>query len=169
MTTFIIIGVILAIIFFGKRIFSFGASANRGCISKIFWLIIVIFVIVFFYRLISDRSSRHSGGNKNTNPKTEGSVGGQNNNEPTYPTSGKEIATMGKPVKAYLDPLSSHTRIIGGGNAKYVLESDQNRFFICNEKPEKTDSKHIQEWWVMPAGNYLIYPEGVDQIIFSWW
>jgi hypothetical protein len=85
-----------------------------------------------------------------------------------YSTSGKGIAIMESPIKAYLDPLKTYTRIIGDGNAKYVLESDLSKFFICNEKPG-TESGHIQTWWAMPAGNYLIYPEGIPKIVFSWY
>lgn len=87
-----------------------------------------------------------------------------------YPRSGKAIATMKDPVKAYLDPEKTYTRILGVGNAKYVLESDPERFFICNEKPEVLDStRRINNWAAMPAGKYLVYPEGYESIVFKWW
>lgn len=91
-----------------------------------------------------------------------------------YPKSGKAIATMKNPVKAYLDPEKTYTQILGVGNAKYVLESDPEKFFICREKPEVLDStRHINNWAAMPAGKYLVYPdwgyESDEGIVFKWW
>ncbi len=86
----------------------------------------------------------------------------------SFTTSGKGKATMAMPIRAYLDPLKTHTLIITKGNARYVLESDPNVFFIANEKPWKV-TQHMKQWWAMPAGNYLVYPDGVDEILFSWY
>ncbi len=82
-------------------------------------------------------------------------------------SSGKEIATMNKPIRAYLDPLKNYIRIIGPGNAKCVLESNPSKFFIFDEKPGV--NKHIKKWRTMSAGYYLIYPDGTDEIVFLWY
>lgn len=81
--------------------------------------------------------------------------------------SGQGYATMEKPIKAYLDPFKSHTRIADNGNAKYVLAANPEKFFDCNAKPEETS----RTWLEMPAGNYLIYPSNTNSggVSFKWW
>lgn len=135
-------------------------KTNFGSIFlKIVVVIVIILVIIIFFPSIFR-------GCKKEIPKDENTT---LSNYPImfYPISGKEVATMDKPIKAFLDPTRTNTRIIGPGNGKYVLESDPSRFFICNEKPEHNSK--IQDWALMPAGNYLIYPEGIDKIIFYWY
>lgn len=86
-----------------------------------------------------------------------------------FPTSGQGYATMEKPIKAYLNPLRSHTVVLGAGHTKFVLVSDTNIFYFCAcKKPDTTKTGKIEEWWKMPAGNYLVYPNGKDEIMFSW-
>ncbi|MFA6919676.1 MAG: hypothetical protein WC264_01330 [Candidatus Paceibacterota bacterium] len=127
------------------------------------WVVLIVaLVLLLIYR--NDIFSLIKQTNKNSN-KTENTS--FSNLFVAYPMSGKEVATMDKPVRAYLDPTKTNTRIIGPGNGKYVLESDPSRFFICNEKPEHNSK--IKDWALMPAGNYLIYPEGIYKIIFYWY
>lgn len=127
-------------------------------ISSIMMLAVCIVAVMFFYWLFFS----------NRDEPRENTYQSQTINE--FPRSGKEIATMKNPVKAFLDPEKSNTRILGKGDAKYVLESDTTKFFICNEKPEVLDKTgRINNWAVMPPGNYLIYPKGFESIVFKWW
>ena len=124
-------------------------------------LLIGLVILLFAKACNSDTNST-----KKDNPPKTGNTAPST--VASYPISGKEIATMDKPIKAYLDPENSYTRIIGEGNAKYVLESNPSKFFICNEKPG-VESGHIKDFLALPAGNYLIYPEGINKIVFKWW
>jgi len=134
------------------------------------WIILILSVILLFVVIFWVKSYRKDSPSPSSSNYNSGKKGKSKPEKSTsfYSTSGKEVAIMDKPVKAYLDPLKSHTRIEGPGDAKFVLESDKTVSFICNEKPG-TESGHIQDWWAMPAGNYLIYPVGVTKIVFSWW
>lgn len=90
---------------------------------------------------------------------------------PTYQKfliSGKGIATKEKPIKAYMDPLKTSIMVLGKGEAKYVLASDANIFFVCNQKAEQGGDDYLKPWWQMPEGNYLVYPNDRDTIMFSW-
>ncbi|MFA5095104.1 MAG: hypothetical protein WC447_00345 [Candidatus Paceibacterota bacterium] len=124
-----------------------GILSNKGAFIAIVILILILFLII---------SINYCSLTETTETIVE------------FPKCGQGFATMDKPIKAYLNPLKSYTRILGGGEAKYVLSSDNTKFFICNEKPG-INSEHIKEWWKMPAENYFVYPFGKDTIIFSWW
>lgn len=99
--------------------------------------------------------------------------GGENEKEATNTTnltSGKGVATLATPVKAYLDPLKSHTTVWGKGHTKFVLASDPSVYFICAcKKPDGGEAGDPSSWWAMPAGEYLVYPYGVEKIQFSWY
>ena len=158
---------------------SFFILINLGILSSIllititkkkflgYLLLVMIFlaVLINYVGCFSINKTPSSAENSNN---TENSQPQQN----YYPTSGTGMATQDMPIKAYLDPQKSYTRIPSGKDdkAKYVLESDPSKFFIANEKPGK-NSKHINDWYSMPAGNYLIYPYPFEKksIIFKWW
>ncbi len=83
-----------------------------------------------------------------------------------YPISGKVIATINMPAKAYLDPQKTYIRVPGGGEARCVLESNPNISFTFTLATMK--GVGIQSWWVMPADNYLVYANNAESIIFYW-
>lgn len=83
-----------------------------------------------------------------------------------FPISGEGHATKEVGIKAYLDPLKTHTR--PSGPAKYVFVEDESLFFndTAGSRIDKTTNN---VWWEMPAGRYVIYPLGRDHIFFKWW
>jgi formylglycine-generating enzyme required for sulfatase activity len=82
-----------------------------------------------------------------------------------FPTSGSGRATKEVGLKAYLDPRRTEGRL--SGPAKYVFADNPALSF--DDKPGPMDAATAQRWWSMPAGNYIVYPRGVDEISFTWW
>jgi|GEM_PF-4230941 len=81
-----------------------------------------------------------------------------------FPVLGSGRATKEAPLQAYLDPRRTYTR--PSGPARYVsLENPQ----IIFDEDEKPDPIRDQLYWQLPAGNYLVYPRGVEEIEFHWW
>ena len=85
-----------------------------------------------------------------------------------FPISGSGTATMTNPQRMWLNPFKTYTRSVSC-NVKYVLESDPSVSIVINNKPEKTTLERKRELALMPVGNYLVYPVGCSEIVFSWW
>ena len=87
--------------------------------------------------------------------------------ENDFPKSSKgewKHATKDKPLKAYLDPKTTHIRCMG--DAKYVFVEDTTIFFI--DRTHSGDTPDAS-WDKKPDGKYLIYPEGKkDNITCKW-
>ena len=109
-------------------------------------------------------------GNNENNTESSSDKGGSKieNTTNCYPIEGKDVATDTKPIKAYLDPEKTTAKILGEGNAKFVFEQDPSKFFICDQKDGTYSKEKIAQWNMMPKGNYLVYADSVDKIIFSW-
>ena len=125
---------------------------------------IVIFIVAFF--LFSVLQSIFS---KDTpKPETTGNI---QNVIVKFPTSGTGIANKNNPVHAHLDPLSSSIQVLGEGHTEFVLATNNQIFWFCSDKKPKNSTAqtgNIENWYHMPAGDYLIYPNGSEEIMVSW-
>ena len=150
------------------------ASKPKSPVKIIVFLvsIIVVITVVFFFLTSSEKENKKEKLPLLLTQQQQPAMGPRETWETSievkFPVSGEGPATTVSPVRAYLNPLRSKTRVLGEGFARFVLVSDTTKFFLCDEKPEMA-SRHIEEWWSMPSGDYLIYPVGREKILFSWW
>ncbi len=83
--------------------------------------------------------------------------------------TGEGYTTMAKPIKAYIDPLNSNTRVEYGKRARYVLASDTSQTYLAGGEGDlNVSSPLIENFLKMPAADYWIYPEGSESAYF-WW
>ncbi len=136
------------------------SSNNNRILINIFVVIIVIgsLIIYLVTREVGDFSAKHNLNQIQNTKETQ-------NSQEQFPMSGKEVATMNIPIKAFLDPLKSTASVIGDGDAKFVWLSDNSKYYICDKKE---GNKYNDGWWEMPVGNYLIYPYNCKKILFQW-
>ncbi len=89
---------------------------------------------------------------------------------PEYSSFGEGIATKEVGIKAYLDPMKSHTR--PSRSAKYVFVEDTLLTWteiVGDDLSDADIQAQLRAWWKRPAGNYIIYPVEGDKIFFRWW
>jgi len=98
---------------------------------------------------------------QNDNPPPKGAGEVNHSALPEFPQTGDGVATKAEPIKAWLDPNRTHTR--PSGPARYVLVGHPSVF------NEEIGTKNTAAWRVMPAGEYLVYPIGTDEVYFHWW
>jgi hypothetical protein len=87
--------------------------------------------------------------------------------DPLFPASGNGVAKKGIGVQAYLDPMRTSTK--SSGPAIYMLESNPAVQVEDHGVGDAVDERALAIWRKMPAGKYVVYPLGDDDITFRWW
>ena len=85
--------------------------------------------------------------------------------DPEYARSGEGYAKKAIGLKVWLDPRKSYTR--PSGPARYVVENHPTMY--CDESVAATAQIDEKKWRGMPAGRYIVYPIGADEVFFRWW
>ena len=80
-----------------------------------------------------------------------------------FPKAGEGYATE-EGLKAYLDPLKTHTRV--SGTVRYTYT--RNPQITITESPGE-DGINSKKWWAMPAGYYFITTEKNNKVFIKWW
>jgi hypothetical protein len=84
-----------------------------------------------------------------------------------FPTSGEGYATMDKPIKAYIDPHKTHTRPVGC--VRYTFFDNPSIWIIERGPVEGNSGIDVNKFLSMPAGRYVVTPEGTENAFLRWW
>lgn len=83
---------------------------------------------------------------------------------PMFSESGYGYISKDKPGMAILDPRHSYVGAVNGGDLKFVLVSNESKYFVCDKRTNNMTKPELEEylspWWGMNKDRYRIYPYG---------